>query len=968
MSAQGNPVYRFADCELDPGEHRLLVNGNAVTLTPKVFETLLLLVENAGHVVSKDRLMATLWPRGFVHESNLTKHIWLIRRALGEDKSLGEEGADSAFIETVPKLGYRFVAAVRRQVCIELATIESEMNPDAGAAHAVAIANEPAHEPVAGAATAQPVDKSALPPVVALPASKAHDNLLRWGAGALAVAAIVFAVHLWRQSLSAFDGSAVIPDNGAVAIVDFNNLSQNAKDAWLGPALEQMLATEIAAGGALHAVPDELVRPARADLSAPAAGGYARTTLDTLRQRLGAHYVLSGAYFVTAAADASQLRIDLAVQDAASGKTIATLSRIGPVAELPQLIAQTGVDLRKQFGLQAVSTSELKLVANAQPPTAEVARRLGFALDALHRYDPARARDELLQAVAQAPGYAPAYAYLAQAWSALGYRAKALAAIGQAAEHMQNLPQEQMLSIQAQQSQTRPDWAQTVLTYRKLVELRPQNPDYRLSVIGALLSAGKPDDADIALAELRKLPGFAGDPRIELAAAHIAFKRGDGKAQLDHARIALQQAQKRGEAGLIAGAQLQLGIASGNSAAAQTLLRQAAAGYRKIGNPHGEALAYQNLANAFFALNQVQAARETYQRAMTIYQGIGDLGGVAAIYDDLSRMLWAAGDRDGAETALREALKIARQTDDLVRQAWSLTGLATILSDESASDEAVQMYQQAIALDETSGERVHHVFALATYVDLLRQRGELDRARALCSNTQTEAKAMADADSIAGADFECAQIALDRGDVDAAVTGLNSVLQRANAAHNTFNAANAQMMLGQIAMGQLRWREARNDLQAALKGWTASEETAGEAVTESQLALCAAEVGDSAERDRAIARANALRVRITQHLEVAALDIALAQLQGETGDHDAAIAKLRALAADADRRLWPGLALEARLAAVQLLERWRSPAARALHGEVERAAHRLGYGWVLARLGGLQQNPGRSKVAMVEMH
>ena len=78
----------------------------------------------------------------------------------------------------------------------------------------------------------------------------------------------------------------------------------------------------------------------------------------------------------------------------------------------------------------------LSLVSDAQPPSVDVARRVGYALDALQHYDAARARDELLEAVAEAPGYAPAYTYLSQAWSALGYRDKALAAAEQAVQHV----------------------------------------------------------------------------------------------------------------------------------------------------------------------------------------------------------------------------------------------------------------------------------------------------------------------------------------------------------------------------------------------------------------------------------------------------------------------------------------------------------------------------------------------------
>jgi len=939
VTEQSHPVYRFAEFELDPAEHRLLANSHAVTLTPKVFDTLVLLVERAGHVVSKDQLIATLWPRGFVHESNLTKHIWLIRKALGED----DQG--NAFIETLPKLGYRFVAPVRCE--FRSGSGANESNETTADPVATAVATETDRGNTMGV-------REGSAPKTAVP-KRQRQSIAAWTmAGLLVLAFAAFSAWRWHGST----GMSATPDNGAIAIVDFNNLSQNPKDAWLGPALEEMLATEVAVGGGLHAMPDELVRPAHADLPAPAAGGYSSASLALLRQRLGAHYVLSGAYFVSESPDAALLRIDLAVQDAATGKSLATFSRTGSVTELPQLIAQTGVSLRSRFGLQPASTADVKLLANAQPPSAEVARHMGFALDALHTYDPARARDELLQAVAQAPGYAPAYAHLAQAWSALGYRAKALAAIEQAVANARNLPREQQLQIAAQQSTVRSDWAKAIVIARELVSLRPQNPDYRLSLIGALLNAGKPDDADTALAALRKMSAGADDPREELAAVQIAVARDDGKARLLHARLALQQARARGEAGLIANAELQLGIAAGDSQESLTLLRTAAADYRKIGNPHGEALSLQNLANLLLDLNQPQAARETYQRAMAIYQQAGDLGGVAAIYDNLTRMLWAAGDRDGAEAAVRQALQIAQQTDDLPRQAWSLTGLATILSDESASDAVAQMYQHAMALDERSGERGHLAFATAAYGDLLRQRGELDRAAKVCTTAQAEARALVDSEQTMSADLECAQIALDRGDAGAAVAGLSSVLRQANAAHDNFYAANAQMMLGQVAMGQSRWSDARDQLRAALKKWSASDEIAGEAVTEGQLALCAAAVGDVVERDRAGTHANALRGRITEKQEVVLLDIALARLQGEIGDHAAAIAKLGALAADADRRQWPGLALETRLAMLQLLERSRDPGATALRDEIRSAAHRQGFGWIIARLDADRGKPG----------
>ena len=99
-------VYEFGRFSLDVSERVLSDAGLTVPLPPKVFDTLLFLVENGGHVLSKERMLGEIWEDSFVEENNLAQNISVLRRALGENK-------DSKFIETVPKFGYRFVAAVR---------------------------------------------------------------------------------------------------------------------------------------------------------------------------------------------------------------------------------------------------------------------------------------------------------------------------------------------------------------------------------------------------------------------------------------------------------------------------------------------------------------------------------------------------------------------------------------------------------------------------------------------------------------------------------------------------------------------------------------------------------------------------------------------------------------------------------------------------------------------------------------
>ena len=102
--------FEFGQFQLDVRERALLRNGEAVQLAPKAFDTLVILVENAGSLVEKDEMMRAVWPNSFVEEIGLARNISVLRKALGEDSGQPQ------FIETVPKRGYRFTAEVREKV------------------------------------------------------------------------------------------------------------------------------------------------------------------------------------------------------------------------------------------------------------------------------------------------------------------------------------------------------------------------------------------------------------------------------------------------------------------------------------------------------------------------------------------------------------------------------------------------------------------------------------------------------------------------------------------------------------------------------------------------------------------------------------------------------------------------------------------------------------------------------------
>lgn len=122
MEREQIKAYEFGPFRVLTTERRVMRDGEVVPLTPKVFDTLLALVQNSGRLVAKDELMKMIWQDSFVEEGNLTQNIFILRKALGESPH------DHQYIMTIPGQGYRFVAEVR-----EIPRPRDERRPSASA-------------------------------------------------------------------------------------------------------------------------------------------------------------------------------------------------------------------------------------------------------------------------------------------------------------------------------------------------------------------------------------------------------------------------------------------------------------------------------------------------------------------------------------------------------------------------------------------------------------------------------------------------------------------------------------------------------------------------------------------------------------------------------------------------------------------------------------------------------------------
>src|SRR5579863_2108055 len=247
-------IYEFHPFLLDTIQHVLLKDGRPVTLTPKTYDTLLLLVQNSGRMLSKEELMKALWPDSFVEETNLTQQVSMIRRALGDSPG------DPHFIVTVPGRGYRFSAEVR--------TWGDEKGRFGLAVAAPQLAGEAANrksQKVMQVARADiPEMKDAKP--IALPPrwkerKAARRTTLSIAAVALLSIAIVAIIRFLHPTQPRT--SHAVAANRSLAILPLQNLRRDPDDDFLGFSLADAVITKLGYVSSLTTRPSAAVEKYR---------------------------------------------------------------------------------------------------------------------------------------------------------------------------------------------------------------------------------------------------------------------------------------------------------------------------------------------------------------------------------------------------------------------------------------------------------------------------------------------------------------------------------------------------------------------------------------------------------------------------------------------------------------------------------------------------------------------------------
>jgi len=234
-------LYGFGSYRLDAVERVLLRDGQPVTLPPKDLETLLVLVERAGHIVEKEELLEKVWPGVFVEEGNLARHIFNLRQVLGDSPD------GRKYIETIPKRGYRFVAAVQE-------------DPEATAPYSTVQDSEQAQTTVHFGQ---------------------KRSLWMWplALAVLAVTGILIARHFWPPRNPS-------PQRAMLAVLPFINLSGDAHEDYFADGLTEEMIAQLGQ-----------LQPAQLGVIARTSTARYKDTKETVAQiarELGVGYLLEG--------------------------------------------------------------------------------------------------------------------------------------------------------------------------------------------------------------------------------------------------------------------------------------------------------------------------------------------------------------------------------------------------------------------------------------------------------------------------------------------------------------------------------------------------------------------------------------------------------------------------------------------------------------------------------------------------
>jgi DNA-binding winged helix-turn-helix (wHTH) protein/tetratricopeptide (TPR) repeat protein len=487
MAPEVSNLYRFGEFELHAGRRSFTRLGEKIPLAPKTFDVLVYLVANAGRVVLKQDLLAAVWPGSFVEESNLTQHIFTLRKVL-TDRSI--------FIATIPGRGYQFTAIV-------------ETIPDAPPAQSL---------------------NPALPEAPPPPTSAVRPAY--WAYAIIIIVLCGLAGWGMRQRIN----GAIPGDHHELVLADFEN---STGDPDLDHTLKTLLAIDLSQSPTLVLASDSDIRKVLKLMSRPTDSDLPTPVAREVCERLNDQVVLSGLI----ARFGQQYLVTLTAADCSNGKDLVHTKAVASNREaVIAAVDSASADMRRLLG---------EPLPSLRHAGQHLALAHTFSLEALQAYSQARALHTQLKyadaipsykrAIELDPSFTDAWAQLANCYNNIGEAQLGRDAMAKAYELRDQAEEPERLRITAMYEYWKTgDRHAAIRTYQAWANLYPRqtNPWVLLGQFEG--STGRPDLAVDALQHAVSLSPGSISATTSLAHFQLLDDR------LDDAKATCRRALARG--------------------------------------------------------------------------------------------------------------------------------------------------------------------------------------------------------------------------------------------------------------------------------------------------------------------------------------------------------------------------------------------------------------------------------------
>jgi TolB-like protein/DNA-binding winged helix-turn-helix (wHTH) protein/Tfp pilus assembly protein PilF len=398
-------LYEFGPFRVDPEKQVLLCEDQPVAITPKAFETLLILVRHSRELVSKDELISAIWPDAFVEEGNLSQYIFMLRKALGDTHE------DRHYIVTVPGRGYRFAAQVRTltqdggDLVIEsrsrsqLVLEQTERAQDEQLSIGKSTAEDPPFEPGDGGKGGVSAEVTRVRRV--------------WGVGLLIVLLLVAATlfvapnardHIWALFRSKETQTLASKPIRSLAVIPLENLSSDTSDEYFAEGMTDELITDLGQISSLRVISRTSIMQYKG----------VHKPLPQIAQELDVDAIVEGTVWRTG----NNVRITAQLIEAPTDKHLWAQSYQGELKDVLGFQSQVAsaiadqirgkLTLEEQAAMKAGQTADPEAYEDYLEGRYFWNKRDGGGLN--------KAVEYFQRAAAKDPGYALAYASLAQSY------------------------------------------------------------------------------------------------------------------------------------------------------------------------------------------------------------------------------------------------------------------------------------------------------------------------------------------------------------------------------------------------------------------------------------------------------------------------------------------------------------------------------------------------------------------------